>query len=353
MALSARTFRVFVSSTFEDLVEERDVLQREVFPALAEFCLARGARFQAIDLRWGVSEQASVDQRAISICLAEIARCQRITPRPNFIMLLGDRYGWCPPPSAIPAAEFERICAGVPAGEDRKLLEEWYPRDENAVPPVHYLRAREGDLVDYEVWMPVERRLRSMIERAVAGTRLAGEPRYVASATEQEIVEGALSEKVPDAAEHVFCFMRSIDGLPATARSFVDLAPDGTPDLLARARLEGLKARLRSELPGHVFDYRAQWVDGRPSGEHLARLAGDVRKALLAVISEQVEQLDEEDPLEEEIERHQQFGRERASGFIGREWIRSQIAQYLEPESAAEAAWAAKTRGTRFRTNSR
>lgn len=55
------TFRVFVSSTFSDLIAERNALQEEVFPRLREYCQKHGARFQAIDLRWGVSEEAALD----------------------------------------------------------------------------------------------------------------------------------------------------------------------------------------------------------------------------------------------------------------------------------------------------
>ena len=102
MAQSSRTFRVFVSSTFSDLKEERNALQEKVFPRLRDLAAAHSCRFQVIDLRWGVSEEASLDQQAMNICLGEIERCQKVSPRPNFIVLLGDRYGWCPPPSQIP-----------------------------------------------------------------------------------------------------------------------------------------------------------------------------------------------------------------------------------------------------------
>ena len=99
----------FVSSTFQDLQAERNALQEITFPRLEEFCARHGARFQAIDLRWGVSEEAGIDQQTMNICLGEIERCHRVTPRPNFLILLGDRYGWLPPPPQIPAQEFEEI----------------------------------------------------------------------------------------------------------------------------------------------------------------------------------------------------------------------------------------------------
>ena len=50
----------------------------------------QGARFQAIDLRWGVTTEAQMDQQAMNICLREIERCQQLSPRPNFIVLLGN-----------------------------------------------------------------------------------------------------------------------------------------------------------------------------------------------------------------------------------------------------------------------
>ena len=61
------TFRVFVSSTFQDFAAERDALQKRVWPRLRELCRKHGARFQAIDLRWGVSEEASREQQTMQI----------------------------------------------------------------------------------------------------------------------------------------------------------------------------------------------------------------------------------------------------------------------------------------------
>jgi len=53
MPTATRTFRVFVSSTFDDLKVERDALQREVFPRLRKPCEENNASLQPIDLRSG------------------------------------------------------------------------------------------------------------------------------------------------------------------------------------------------------------------------------------------------------------------------------------------------------------
>ena len=84
--------------------------------------------FQAIDLRWGISQEAPHDQQTLDICLNEVRRCQAITPRPNFIILLGNRYGWCPPPTKIPSSEFERIKQKTGLF-DKPLLNHWYKED--------------------------------------------------------------------------------------------------------------------------------------------------------------------------------------------------------------------------------
>jgi len=140
------TFWLFVSSTFSDLKAERNALQERVFPRLRDLATAHGCRFQAIDLRWGVSEEATLDQQTMKICLGEIARCQKTKLKPKFIILPGDRYGWRPLPYEIPADEFEQIVLEV-SKEEKTLLEQWYRRDDNAKPgAVFVLQPRIAEL---------------------------------------------------------------------------------------------------------------------------------------------------------------------------------------------------------------
>jgi hypothetical protein len=113
---TTRPFRIFVSSTFSDLKEERNALQKYVFPRLRELCARHGCRFQAIDLRWGVREGAALDQQTMRICLEEIVRCQRVTLKPNLIVLLSHRYGWRPLPLVVSSQQ--RLTRHGGPGED-------------------------------------------------------------------------------------------------------------------------------------------------------------------------------------------------------------------------------------------
>ena len=85
--------RVFVSSTFSDLVHERNALQDRVWPELERYCQLRGFQFQAIDLRWGIPTEAGLDHRTMRICFEELRRSQEVSPQPNFLILLGDVSG--------------------------------------------------------------------------------------------------------------------------------------------------------------------------------------------------------------------------------------------------------------------
>ena len=106
-----KAFRLFVSSTFADFAAERDILQREVFPALDTYCTAKGYQFYPLDLRWGVNEEAQLDQRTTEICLSEVRAAKADYPLPKFLIMIGNRCGFVPLPYAVAQDEFEDIIA--------------------------------------------------------------------------------------------------------------------------------------------------------------------------------------------------------------------------------------------------
>ena len=87
-----QTVRIFLSSTFRDFGEERDLLVRRVFPDLRNRLKERFVELVDVDLRWGITVEQAERGDVLPICLAEIDRA-----RPYFVGMLGDRYGWIPP----------------------------------------------------------------------------------------------------------------------------------------------------------------------------------------------------------------------------------------------------------------
>lgn len=380
MAVQAgRTFRVFVSSTFSDLKAERDALQRFVFPRLRELCLRHSCRFQAIDLRWGVRDEAALDQQTMRICLDEIARCQRTTPRPNFVILLGDRYGWRPLPWRIPADEMEALRPHFGSPEDAALIEDWYRRDDNAVPPAFVLRprvlpptakgartteVREAEAAD---WGRTERRLQEILRSALAHLRFddAEREKYLASATEQEITRGAMAAK--GAEDHVFAFLRVIPKLSGTplnpaAKDFLDTLEKNegfvVDEEARRLQIELRDFKVPGRLPRNIHRYEAPWTDNGLSTDHIGSLpenldsclamnpedpaphtlCRDVWKRLSTVILSEVAAIEAVRPLDKEIKAHKVFGLDRRRLFVGRTAALKTVADYLASDERTPLA---------------
>jgi len=324
MTISSRTIRIFISSTFNDLKEERNTLQKDVFPRLRDLCREHNCRFQAIDLRWGISEEAGLDQQTMKICLEEIERCQKVTPKPNFIVLLGDRYGWQPVPYQIPAKEFNEIYNLVTNDKDQELLDKWFRCDDNAVPPVYELHPRTGTYEESNNWFEVEKQLNSILRSAVIQLDIKYEDshKYFASAIEQEIRKGL---NCKDACEHVFGYFREIKNLPSNLMSeYIE------QDKESRERLNVLKEQLKKKIKWEI--HTVDWTDTNDKKRYLRELGANVYKSLSEIILNQIEQFAQIDPLDKEINDNYVFRKERSKNFIGRTEIIEDIGNYIKIE---------------------
>lgn len=256
MASTRPTFRVFVCSSFRDLKIERDVLQNRVFPELRQFCETKGARFQAIDLRWGISEEASENQQTMNICLEELYRCQRITPRPNFIILLGDRYGWQPLPAQIFEDEFQLLLDALRtagAEEDESLLTAWYRLDKNSVPRELVLRPRTDDFD--------ENPLRSALQLAANGA--FPPPRQISEEEFQQLLtalESSRSRRDRELLESCYRFDKQTVPQQRVLQSQND---DFNVGSLCRALQRAEDATQRARDPKHPPGERWKYVDPR------------------------------------------------------------------------------------------
>jgi len=98
MTLQWQTVRIFISSTFEDMHAERDMLIKQVFPELRSWCEQRKLHLVDIDLRWGVREEDTQNKNVVDVCLKRIDEA-----RPFFLCFLGQRRGWVPGPDDVSA----------------------------------------------------------------------------------------------------------------------------------------------------------------------------------------------------------------------------------------------------------
>ena len=333
---TARVFRLFISSTFSDFIAEREALQQNVFPKLEQYCAERGAQFQAIDLRWGITEQAQREHNTLRICLEEVRRCQQLSPRPNFAVLLGNRYGWEPVPARIPVDHWKRLKKAA-TSEHWRLISSSYRLDENAIPSVYCLNNRSAD--NDEAFQH-ETRLLVALRQAAAGFRGGDRLPYFTSATHQEIVLGALSKRDADghnlnSKSHVHVYERHLDGMPIdhSAKDFVDW--DSSLDQVvpgASQRMQHLKTQLRRQLGDHYHELTSAWnrhdKNGAVDQAYLQRFCDLFLEHQMKLIDAEIATLEQIDDRQQREHLHQEFGYERARVFAGRKPLLAKIARY-------------------------
>ena len=258
------------------------------------------------------------------------------------VVLLGDRCGWRPLPSQVPTilldAALDRLKSSADGVRQRAIIEQWYQRDDNAVPAQYDLQPREGEFLEAGRWSGIERELVEYLDKATRDLPLRPQERLLfgGSATEQEIAIGAF---VPEAGSKVFCFFRSIKGeiVNHIAPCYLDMKGMRI-DEDARLNLETLKARLRDLIPSNVHEYEAQWTQTGITLNHIDQLCEDVYQRLSRAILDELDIWQQDDDLENERRVHADFPHERAHIFVGRAAMFEQIEAYIVSESRSAFA---------------
>ena len=336
------TFRLFISSTFNDFQREREILQTKVFPEIREYCRGRNFRFQPIDLRWGVSNLAQLDQKTLELCLGEVRTCKG-HPHPNFLIMTGDRYGWVPLPYDIEKEEFESLLT-VMTQDERETLLEWYREDLNQLPVSYIIRQRDGEYVDHDKWAETENILRKILQEAVNKSSLTEKQqrKYFLSATEAEVVEGiipyltttsfqqTLLDKTPELAQidpqRVFGFLRDIDKHSQQGSKFI-----GDDYTLAQE----FKTRIQEALiPENIL--QVQTTQTSPEDldeEYLKAFQQRITAFIKKQIDAQKQQTEQFSPLEIEQQAQALFASQKRQNFIGQAEALDRIAQYLDDDT--------------------
>ncbi|XP_052687210.1 NACHT domain- and WD repeat-containing protein 1-like isoform X2 [Crassostrea angulata] len=299
--------RIFISSTFSDMRAERNILSREVFPKLKELCLSKDLDFQVVDMRWGVTEDSQNDHSVERICLQEVENCQQMSLGPNFVAIIGDRYGFRPVPIEISEKVFETLKEFAQRITTKphaiKLMETWYKLDENCLPSKYILqpiRSQFSFFGDYspgcdeprakhtQEWENTFADLRDILKMAALFAHGAKKftdeqlTEFNISVTEMEIKKGILEVKCPD--KSVAVFHREIQGFTnyddrMTKRHIDTSVENGmaVPDKEVKYLQGKLEEKLKQKVDQkYIHEYSINWlpngIDPAASEDHQSYL---------------------------------------------------------------------------------
>jgi WD40 repeat protein len=362
---SEKTIYIVINSTFADFRVELNELQKNVFPKLCNLCMEHGINLQVLDFRWGVSEEAGLEQKTMGTIfhLIEKAAEHGVT---IVINILGDRYGWRPLPIEISANEFEEILNLELSSEDRDLLvwnEEWsedefssyekgwYRIDDNLVPPVYRLKPRNVDypenvsedeikyIKEKELikWMQIESKIKNIFLNA---TELWEKDYYRGSIFESSDIEQkiikfhSMSHLIPpEFTMNCIREIKNMDDVKNTKslyiRDFFDIDSHGNIDYSSNDKLNFLKKRLFDANAPNTFLYPTYWDNDSVNYDYLHQFTNDVFNFVQRIIIDLVGGFEDITPLEDGIEAHKYERENKSRLFVGRSEIREKMKEYI------------------------
>ncbi len=339
---NSKTFRLFISSTFSDFQVERETLQTKIFPEIKEYCSTKGYTFQPIDLRWGVSNEAQLDQKALEMCIKEVQSC-KTHAYPNFLIMLGDRYGWIPLPNIIEKNEFELITKNLKI-KDKELLLDWYYEDKNQIPVSYILKQRTNEYIDYETWIKVESKLRDIFQNAVESLEDDTKNKYITSATESEAIEGIISyfikteyqkkllELVPDLGQldhkHIFGFFRNLDKNTAINDKFISDDYEKAQEFKDKVKKQLIDENILSVNTSQISEENLDI-------SYLEKFTLSVMEFLKRQVDLQIAKDKDKNYSTLEIEKQQQYNylNQKLENFLGQEDTLKKIENYINDDT--------------------
>nr|MCR5314030.1 DUF4062 domain-containing protein [Bacteroidaceae bacterium] len=367
-----KIIRVFISSTFDDFKTERDILNKKVLPEIKKECQRKGFVLQVVDLRFGVPVSASKDHTTMKICLEEIERCQKTGYYLNFLMLVGDRYGWMPLPSKIELNDYKFLLDKItnaknsldhnnmlsPKANNRKKLQEMlnaaYFLDENCLfdnkdnnETGAYVLKNNAEIEQTGLTENDINTLNNLfLDLSLNATNHEDSDRinkYFFSATGQEIVKGMLEVDDPELLKHIICFFRKI---PTENSHINQKYTDCNPQ--KAAALEQLKERIikhastingidEKNVPEIITTLTAKpnLQKGTLNKNYLKSFEEKIKKQLYRIVEESMKQYKEN----AEQSLHADFALSKQEIFFGHSDDLKRINEFLTSENNNESLY--------------
>ncbi|KAM8960480.1 NACHT domain- and WD repeat-containing protein 1 [Pelodytes ibericus] len=360
---SSNIVRMFISSTFSDMADERDALMQLAYPEVQSFCLKNGLTFEAVDMRWGVGDYVTVDHMTTELCLKEIEFCQRTSMGPFFIGLIGNRYGFRPIPRVISEEEFNILNKKIERNQsDAQLLTQWFWKDMNAVPPTYILQPITVHLPHYgdtnpahadlqaqdsKKWRSMERQISQALRSAAMEAHIEGlitteqKHKYFKSVTECEIELGLMALKVNTPRSIMFLReLKDLDHCKDNFSKLVDVNDDCCIDTEAQELLEHLKEKIVQSYPEQVKKHVVEMTKQKSKDLYLQELCEQV----IAVVNHQIlaclprgtvdQSGSEQQPwlgwLMQEVIHHLSLSRKKSEMFCGQQELLQMIVSHVK-----------------------
>ncbi|XP_064648000.1 NACHT and WD repeat domain-containing protein 2-like [Lineus longissimus] len=358
--VGAKVVRIFTSSTFTDTTLERNSLMEDVYPRLKEFCREKyGLEFQVVDMRWGVRDEATDDHMTTDLCMQEIDTCQRLSMGPNFVVFLGQKYGYRPMPATILATEFDMICeVAKNAPSELELLKTWYQKDENIIPAIYVLQPVSSILTNYNnkrhvrlqeadqnLWWETMGKICRILRKCAYALHLTKKldkqqlHNYFMSVTEREVERGVLQQE--NNVDHCIAFVRYISNVNVTALKFASRFMDFSGRNLDDEASKFLKSlrdeRLPKKLPeSNCVKFDVEWsgregIEPGTHQEYLATFCKEFHDRIVNLVDRAVkkhEQLSSDTVFTETLQ-HLHACEKFVSMFQGREDVVEKVHQYI------------------------
>ncbi|KAJ8916564.1 hypothetical protein NQ315_000208 [Exocentrus adspersus] len=340
--VSSKIVRIFTSSTFT------------------------GTIFEVVDMRWGVRDEATDDHMTTELCMKEIQNCQRLSMGPNFVVstdnltrpapkqtllaqvFLGQKYGYRPIPTYILSSELQMIRDELASsGHDPTLIDTWYRKDSNAVPPISRIPKLQAE--DQAKWWDTLGKFQKLFRKAAASLNQQGKMdndamhNYFMSVTEREVINGILSVK--NTKNHCLAYIRYINNINLQnlkkASLFVDIINRSldteSTKLLANLRDERLPAKIESS---NIQKYTVEWIgreglDNETHEEYLKHFITHFYKNIIKLVDRAMRKEDSsaQGQIVTEILQHLHACNNSVKVFYGREDSLDHIHNYMKGDS--------------------
>ncbi|XP_058885610.1 NACHT and WD repeat domain-containing protein 2-like [Acipenser ruthenus] len=222
--------KIFLCVDPQDSQSERKALRETVYPKIREYCRSNyGLEFKVIDGYEGFDPEDVLDCKFRQFRLKLLEDCIKNSAGPCFVALIGEQSSGPCLPQEIEVLEFEEILQmSQQAGVSTRILERWYHRDENAIPPAYFLwdkrdllrnyysqadiKAREVDRSEWqEAFQEMKMIFDAVVSRCIQKGTITPERgrKYFTSALEDEL-RFALENRPKEDLQRCLCYVHNI-----------------------------------------------------------------------------------------------------------------------------------------------